>query len=233
MCKKILRLSTLQQIFYNKFLVFDHAKNIWLCKELTSSVGSYGFSFSFTAIRISTKKTLVHIKRVFSHFPIKGNFFLEDLNALPDNCCTPALTEWKNQLSIFKEKRYLWYQSPLKIHVYFSRNLWYIFWGIEEALIIQDVVYFHAWISLFFVMCDWRFLSTARDVMIYSQVYETGRGGDAWNGLPNVTFSCPFELCRLVVFNYITLNSRTMKLFFREMNVLKIRHLSVLIRNSP
>lgn len=153
MCKKILRLSTLQQIFYNKFLVFDPAKNIWLCKELTSSVGSYGFSFSFTPIRISTKETLVHVKRVFSHFPIKGNFFLEDLKELPDNCGAPALTEWKNQSSIFKEKRYLWYQSLLKIHVYFSRNLWYIFWGMQEALIVQDLVYyFHVWISLFLVI---------------------------------------------------------------------------------
>lgn len=81
-------------------------------------MGSYGLSFSFTLIQISTKKTLVHIKRVFNHFPIKGNFLLEDLNALPDNCGAPALTEWKNQLSIFKEKRYLWYQTPSKIHYY-------------------------------------------------------------------------------------------------------------------
>ena len=175
MCKKILRLSTLQQIFYNKFLVFDHAKNIWLCKELTSSVGSYGFSFSFTAIRISTKKTLVHIKRVFSHFPIKGNFFLEDLNALPDNCGAPALTEWRSIIN-FQGKAIFVVSKPVKIHVYFSRNLWDIFWGMQEALIIQDVEYFHAWISLFFVMCDWRFLSSARDVMIYAQVHESGRG---------------------------------------------------------
>ena len=176
MCKKILRRPTLQQIFYYKFLVFDHAKNIWLCKELTSSVGSYGLSFSFTPIQISTKETLVHIKGVFNHFPIKDNFFLEDLKELPDNCGAPALTEWKNQLSIFKEKRYLWYQSLLKIHVYFSRNLWCIFWGMQEALIVLFSC------VNFFIFSDWRFSSSARDVMIYAHEHESDRGRDWWNG---------------------------------------------------
>ena len=205
-CKKILRLSALQQIFYNKFLVFDPAENIWLCKELTSSVGSYGFSFSFTPIRISTKETLVHIKRVFNHFPVKGNFFLEDLKELQDNCGAPALTEWKNQLSIFKEKRYLWYQTLLKIHVYFSRDLWYIFWGIQEALIVQDLVYyFHVWISLFSVMRDWRFSSSARDVMIYAHEHESDRGGDGWNGqmLPFHAYLNCADWLYLIVFPWI------------------------------
>ena len=148
MCKKILRRPTLQQIFYYKFFVFDHAKNIWLCKELTSSVGSYGLSFSFTPIQISTKETLVHIKRVFNHFPIKDNFFLEDLKELPDNCGAPALTEWKNQLSIFKEKRYLWYQSLLKYMCIF-RDIYDVFFGGCRK---RWLYYFHVWISLFLVI---------------------------------------------------------------------------------
>ena len=41
----------------------------------------------------------------------------------------------------------------------------------------------------------------------------------------DVTFSCLYELCRLVVFDCITLNSRTIKSYFGEMKILKIRHL--------
>lgn len=49
----------------------------------------------------------------------------------------------------------------------------------------------------------------------------------------DVTLSCLFELCRLIVFDCISQNSKTIKLYFGEMKVLKRRHLSVLIRNSP
>lgn len=56
----------------------------------------------------------------------------------------------------------------------------------------------------FFIFSDWRFSSSARDVMIYAHEHESDRG--AWRLVKwtDVTFSCLFELCRLIVFDCIS-----------------------------